>query len=700
MTSTVSYDIYHEPLRDEKSRAVKFKRFWEKGFMSIYSDIPYLLRGRHRLGKAKQGILAARRKRFSLRMSGMSLVTLGNIAYSYFQDTRLGPYAYAFSFANRLIGYIKIPGMMELQPKEGMPLLKCPYKCKGDFEGGLHACSCRSKPICNNLIGHAFLERVVKDMIADATARLRMNNQAAVYINDEKNASEPANLSIPIPVVPMIPERQSSERTASVRQNRTFSDVLLVMGTVLNPKEFPTIKDEPRQQQYHIESKNIVTFSDKINGNLQKAYTVIKKDRATFTHIDVHFGRGGDTSAAKLESAATNKRKEYREAHKSFREIVRELQERLEPTTPRARVLCEIERLERSISAKPNVVTFGVNYDGVFTREAQSFMHRLAKIKYPAVEGCQNYLVTRSNWIDHWVKAIQSGLVNTLAKGMAQSYTDLAAQHAVARAEPVRPFTPPPVPQGIPRFTFRGIAHPTGEAFPPYLQPEAVFIDGLDQVEMVDTDNGDGSSAISSVSSRSQGSGGLLEQQRRNLSDTPPRGPLDRLPPEQLMKETEEYASVPESPVSPAVTRSVDLVRLNEECGSDDARLPDDGSLDQETSQSLVPHPQDMDLDSSIAESSQSIIPHSLQYGLRSTNLSPRVGDLVVVHLRRIGRGRNRRLVTSSGIVKEVDSKGYVKTDTCPNHFRKVVEICIRRSTSMISNNTQSSSEYSNSQYY
>jgi len=68
--------------------------------------------------------------------------------------------------------------------------------------------------------------------------------------------------------------------------------------------------------------------------------------------------------------------------------------------------------------------------------------------------------------------------------------------------------------------------------------------------------------------------------------------------------------------------------------------------------------------------------------------------------LSRIGRGRNRRLVTSSGIVKEVDSKGYVKTDTCPNHFRKVVEICIRRSTSMISNNTQSSSEYSNSQYY
>ena len=155
-----------------------------------------------------------------------------------------------------------------------------------------------------------------------------------------------------------------------------------------------------------------------------------------------------------------------------------------------------------------------------------------------------------------------------------------------------------------------------------------------------------------------------------------------------------------ESPVSHADTRSVDLVRLNEESGSDDARLPDEDSLDQETSQSLVPHPQDTDRDSSIAESSQSIIPHSLQYGLRSTNLSPRVGDLVVFHLRRIGRGRNRRLVTKSGIVEEVDSKGYVKTDTCPNYFRKVLRNITRHSTSMISNDTQSSSEYSDSQYY
>ena len=258
--------------------------------MSIYSDTPSLLEDRRCLGKHRRNILEMKCKRFSLRMSGMNLVTLGNIAYSYFQDTRLGPYAYAFSFANRLIGYIKIPGMMELQPKEGMPLLKCPYKCKGTLKV-VCTCSCRSKPICNSLIGHAFLERVVKDMIADAIARLRMNNQAAVYINDEKNAREPTNLSVPIPAIPLIPERQQSERycPVSIRENRTFSDVLLVMGTVLDPHIFPTIKDRPRQQRYHnIDREDIESFTPQINGNLKQAYTVIKSENASFTHIDVH----------------------------------------------------------------------------------------------------------------------------------------------------------------------------------------------------------------------------------------------------------------------------------------------------------------------------------------------------------------------------------------------------------------------------
>ena len=150
-------------------------------------------------------------------------------------NTRLGPYAYGFAFANRLIGYIKIPGMMELKPREGMPPLICPYKCTGDFEGGLHACSCKSQPICNSLVGHTALERLLYDAIIDAIADYIRNNQAAAYINDEKNAREPRNLSIPIPVIPLIPWRHHRDLAAGARTNRVFSDLLLVMGTTLDP---------------------------------------------------------------------------------------------------------------------------------------------------------------------------------------------------------------------------------------------------------------------------------------------------------------------------------------------------------------------------------------------------------------------------------------------------------------------------------
>ena len=142
-------------------------------------------------------------------------------------------------------------------------------------------------------------------MIADAIARLRMNNQAVVYINDEKNAREPTNLSVPILAIPLIPEGCPLGRPVTIRENRTFSDVLLVMGTVLDPQVFPTIKDKPRQQQYHnIASENIGAFTQQINGNLKQAYTVIKSENASFTHIDVHFAKGGANNAAKLESAA------------------------------------------------------------------------------------------------------------------------------------------------------------------------------------------------------------------------------------------------------------------------------------------------------------------------------------------------------------------------------------------------------------
>ena len=152
-------------------------------------------------------------------------------------------------------------------------------------------------------------------------------------------------------------------------------------------------------------------------------------------------------------------------------------------------------------------------------------MHRLAKIKYPDIEGCLNYLVLRSTWIDHWVKAIQSGLVNILARGMAQSYTELAGQHAVTRVENFTTLMPPPVLQGAPQFISGGIAHPASEAFPSYIQPEVTFIEEVCPMGIVDTDVST-SSMIPPSSLRLQRSRGLSEICGRNLLITPPSRPI------------------------------------------------------------------------------------------------------------------------------------------------------------------------------
>ena len=90
------------------------------------------------------------------------------------------------------------------------------------------------------------------------------------------------------------------------------------------------------------------------------------------------------------------------------------------------------------------------------------------------------------------------------------------------------------------------------------------------------------------------------------------------LPSEHMVKEPEEFEFVQESPVSHADTRSIELVELSDDSATDDPRFLADDSLDQETSQSLVPHSQNMNPTSSIAESSQSIIPHSATKALRN----------------------------------------------------------------------------------
>ena len=105
------------------------------------------------------------------------------------------------------------------------------------------------------------------------------------------------------------------------------------------------------------------------------------------------------------------------------------------------------------------------------------------------------------------------------------------------------------------------------------------------------------------------------------------------------------------------------LVRFSDESGGEDYSFYSDDSMDQETSQSLIPHSQTKVSTSSIAESSQSLIPHSQEQGPRSTDLNLKEGDTVKI---RMEKRRDGSLVASIGAVTHVhpDHSNRVKTDT------------------------------------
>ena len=103
------------------------------------------------------------------------------------------------------------------------------------------------------------------DSIADAIASDRMNNHMQ-FTSTMKERPGARNLSISIPVLSLISGRYCHDPTTGTRRNRTFSDLLLVMGTTLDPTAFPTIADSPLHKQYHIENENSEATTQEING--------------------------------------------------------------------------------------------------------------------------------------------------------------------------------------------------------------------------------------------------------------------------------------------------------------------------------------------------------------------------------------------------------------------------------------------------
>ena len=121
------------------------------------------------------------------------------------------------------------------------------------------------------------------------------------------------------------------------------------------------------------------------------------------------------------------------------------------------------------------------------------------------------------------------------------------------------------------------------------------------------TDTRIAAAAISPSSSRPQGSRGLPEIQRRNLLATPPREPINMLALEPTEKETWEQESEHDKPANSADKSSASLDRVSDVSKGEESRQNVDDSMDQETSQSLIPLSPTQDPGLSIAESSQSI---------------------------------------------------------------------------------------------
>ena len=202
----------------------------------------------------------------------------------------------------------------------------------------------------------------------------------------------------------------------------------------------------------------------------------------------------------------------------------------------------------------------------------------------------------RANWIEHWVKYIQPGLVNILARRMACSYTNLAAQHAVTRPDRLQTLSPPPVPQGLPRFASRGVAHTSQEAS----HPTVTFIDGAKRTMLDHMAPKVTAVETLSTSARLSRRTGPSASHERSLHVTLPRMPTDRSSWETREKETGMQGSDYDNPENSADRDYFSLSVSRDVRAGGDTEPTDIESPAQPTSPSLLPSSQEQRLGNSM----------------------------------------------------------------------------------------------------
>ena len=84
-----------------------------------------------------------------------------------------------------------------------------------------------------------------------------------------------------------------------------------------------------------------------------------------------------------------------------------------------------LKQLNHQRNGRPEVVTFGVNYDGKFDTNASEFMSRMAALKYPKDDTNRSYLVSRQRWISHDARRIQQVVANGAAPAISLGLRNL-----------------------------------------------------------------------------------------------------------------------------------------------------------------------------------------------------------------------------------------------------------------------------------
>ena len=85
--SMVAFDAFGQTVHPKDVTKAK-RDAWKGGGLNVHWDIPAIFQARQRFSRNQREQLREKRRLFSPRMSGLDIVTLGSIPYSYYYDIR------------------------------------------------------------------------------------------------------------------------------------------------------------------------------------------------------------------------------------------------------------------------------------------------------------------------------------------------------------------------------------------------------------------------------------------------------------------------------------------------------------------------------------------------------------------------------------------------------------------------------------